>query len=74
MKTEPTIDDILNAFDSAEDEDEKIRNGRTLTIWVSPETKKKYDAIQRRSGRRFSKILKQVIELSIDRKFDCDAG
>lgn len=72
MAKKKSIDEILEAFDQGATET-KIRDGCTLTFWVSPEIKKKYEIIQRRSKRRFSRVLKEVIEESIQR-IDCDDG
>lgn len=70
MAKKKSIDEILQSFDQDSTES-KLRDGCTLTFWVSPEIKKKYDTIQRRSKRRFSRVLKEVIEESIQR-IDCD--
>lgn len=38
-----------------------------ITLWIPVEYKEKFDRLQRKSKRRFSKVLKEVVMRSIDR-------
>jgi predicted DNA-binding protein len=69
-----TIDSILDNFHLESSTEMKGKPiSVTLTLWVPVEYKAKYDRIQAKSGKRFAKVLKEVIKKSIDR-FDDQAS
>ena len=72
MTKRKTIDEILDSFD--ENAPPPTREVRPITLWVPLEVKEKYEMIQRRSKRSFSRALREIVELSIERKYDCDDG
>lgn len=38
----------------------------TITVWIPLEYKIKYDALQNKTGRKFGKLLQEVLKKSID--------
>lgn len=56
-----TINDLLGDFNLAADKEKGLTNGRTVTIWVSPDVKARYDRLQEKSGRQFSKKAREVL-------------
>lgn len=57
-----TLDDILGDFSPAQTEGRApIKSGTTLTIWVPTDLKARYDRLQERSGRKFSKKAREVL-------------
>lgn len=72
MAKQKTIDDILESFD--ETSTPPTREVGPITIWVPKDVKEKYEKLQRRSKRAFSRTLREIVEVSIVRKFGCDEG
>ena len=56
-----TIDEMLGDFSPAKSEKSNLTNGKTVTIWVSPEMKARYDSLQEKSGRRFGKKARELL-------------
>ena len=67
MSREKSLDAILGSFDPNEETGRANLKGGTVTIWLSPEYKAKYDRIQERSQRRFVKKLRELVQAAIDR-------
>lgn len=62
------LDEILSDFNfHGSDLQSELRNGRPISTWVPGPYKAKYDLIQKLSGRKYSKILRRLIMMSIDR-------
>lgn len=65
--SEKSLDAILGDFNPGESPAKGNLQGGTLTIWLSPEYKAKYDNLQRVSNRRFIKKVREIIQAAIDR-------
>lgn len=72
-KNPETIDAILEKFSheyqpGAQRKDGSFHeNTKPLTIWIDVDMRKKYELLQNSSGRNFGKILRSVIEKSIEK-------
>ena len=66
-KSKDTLDNLFAEFTPLLNEETETVETRGVTFWVPVEYKKKYEAIQAKSKRKFSKMLKEVIMKSIDR-------
>lgn len=64
---EQSLDAILGSFDLNEAISGCDLKGGTVTIWLSPEYKAKYDRLQEVSQRRFVKKLRELVQLAIDK-------
>lgn len=63
-----SLDAILADFNPMDrDSSEKFIKAGTVTIWLDPEYKSKYDRIQEKSQRRFGKKLRELVRAAIDR-------
>lgn len=63
---ELSIEDILGDFDVTKPVTNSGLTGGTVTIWLSSEDKARYDRLQERSGRKFSKKAREVLIALID--------
>ena len=72
MERQNSIDELLENFETESKDDWKARDRYAVTVWLTPDAKEKYDDIQRRSGRRFSRILREVVERAIAKKFQAE--
>jgi len=62
------LDNIIANFDpTSASEKERVHDGKPLTVWVPLEYKEKFDLIQAKCGRKFSKTLREIIKSAIDR-------
>jgi hypothetical protein len=62
-----SLDQIMQGFDADETESvSSLKSGRPITIWLPAEYKAAYEQIQSRSGRRFTKKLRELIQAAID--------
>lgn len=62
-----SIDTIVENFDFAEFTNEhSTGRGGPITVWLPNEHKAKYDELQTSSGRKFGKLLKEVLKRTID--------
>ena len=70
-----SLDAILAEFNPMEPRAPKApcpnAGGATITVWLSPDDKARYDRLQQLSGRRFGKKLRELIRAAIDR---CDSA
>jgi hypothetical protein len=67
---ELSIDEILEKFSFiCRASDERTDLG-AITIWLPVKTKAKYDTLQRQSKRRFSRVIKEIVQKAIDRADD----
>jgi hypothetical protein len=67
MQEKPeSFDELFNSFDFTQrkDVDEPRRKG--ITIWVDPEYHGRYEAVQQRRNKKFSRLLKALIQMAID--------
>ena len=61
------IQKLMEDFDpKASEQDRDYKYGRPVTVWLSAEDKARYDRIQKMSGRRFSKKLREVLKAALD--------
>jgi hypothetical protein len=65
MKIESEIERLLQILDSADSTGAEVK--RPMTFWLPASYKDAYDVIQKRSGRKFSHLLIEVIKMTIDR-------
>lgn len=61
-----TINDLLGDFSQATDTDKSLTERRPVTIWLPADAKSRYDKLQEKSGRRFSKKAREVLLALID--------
>jgi hypothetical protein len=66
---EKSLDAILGSFDLGEivDRPDLRARGGTVTVWLSPDYKAKYNHLQTVSQGRFSKTLREIVKAAIDR-------
>jgi hypothetical protein len=62
-----SLDDVLVNFDPGKQEATFHERNKPLTVWVPNETKEMYDTIQNNSGFEFSKRLREIIILAIEK-------
>lgn len=61
-----SLDSVLEDFDLGSCGGPQFADKRkALTIWVSPEVHQKYEEIQAKSGRKFNKVVRKLIERAI---------
>lgn len=67
-KTNETIDQILDGF-TVNDESASalVQENQYITIRVPESYKAKYELLQRRSGMKFGKLMKEILKKSIDK-------
>lgn len=59
---ETTISEILGDFSpTMKDSPKSLKEGRPVTIWLPAEAKARYDRLQEKSGRRFSKKAREIL-------------
>lgn len=62
MTKTTTVHDLLSDFCiSPQDSPKSLKEGRPVTIWLPAEAKARYDRLQEKSGRRFSKKAREVL-------------
>ena len=66
---EKSLDARLGSFDLSEcvDRTDSRSRGGTVTVWLSPDYKAKYNRLQLASQGRFSKTLREIVKAAIDR-------
>jgi predicted DNA-binding protein len=57
---------LLGDFDPKDAGPEPLRSGAPVTLWMHNDYKERYDRLQKMSGRRFSKMAREVLEALID--------
>lgn len=62
-----TIDAIIDDFDLAERASRENVETMAITIWLPVDKKKRFDELQGESRKRFGKLVKKVVEHTIDR-------
>lgn len=62
-----SIKELLEGFDFSDPGSEQSVPPKGITFWVPAEYKAKYMAIQEKSGRRFGRVLKEILLRSIDK-------
>lgn len=64
-----SLDEILASFkpDSSPDSKTPIESRCALTVWIPAEYKGAYDDLQKKSSRRFSKKIRELILAAIDK-------
>jgi hypothetical protein len=61
------IEDLLSDFTVAETQSEaRLSDGGTVTIWLLPEDKARYDRLQQMSKRKFGRKARQILLAAID--------
>lgn len=61
------IHDILSDFNPNEPcAESELKKGAPLTIWLPARDKARYDKLQKMSGRKFSKKVREVIQAVLD--------
>lgn len=63
---EKSLDAIMSNFDPTESVIENNLKGGTVTIWLSPEYKAKYEHLQKVSKRRFISKLRELVQAAIE--------
>jgi predicted DNA-binding protein len=64
---EKTLESILGDFSpSAPDTSESVRYGGSIAVWLPSALKARYDALQERSGKRFSKKVREAVVAMIE--------
>jgi hypothetical protein len=64
---ELSLDEILADFNpTRSDQPSRLTGGTTITIWVSPEDKARWNRLQRMSGRRFAKKARELLLAAIE--------
>jgi hypothetical protein len=61
MEDAKSLNEILGDFNPSEASDKSALNGGTVTIWLSAADKARYDQLQIKSGRRFSKKAREAL-------------
>ena len=72
MTEKTSIDALLEQFDNDEIET-SVGGKKPITLWVPEDVHRKYAAIQKRN-RKFSRLLREVVELSIEKKYQPEIG
>jgi hypothetical protein len=62
-----TVKKIVDEFDFSKMRADPRGEVEPITFWVPCEYKAKYDLLQAKSGRKFGKLLKEVVKSSIDK-------
>lgn len=62
-----SLDSILDNLETVTEKKSPIKEGGPVTIWLPREYKARYDLIQRETGRKFGKTLREMIQVAIDR-------
>lgn len=65
-----SLDAILKGFVTEGSGQPDPAKRRPLTIWLSPEDKEKYDRLQKKSGRRFCDVVRELLVTAIR---ECDS-
>jgi hypothetical protein len=65
MKIDDEIERLLRVMESVDGTGSEAK--RPVTFWLPVSYKDDYDSIQRKSGRKFSNILIELIKLAIER-------
>lgn len=68
--TETTMKDILGDFSPKACE---LKESKPVTIWLPAEAKARYDKLQEKSGRRFSKKVREALIILIGAAEDMTA-
>jgi hypothetical protein len=66
-QTVDSIDAMLENFDTKFSMTEEAADRKPITLWVPLEYGHKYEELQRRSKRKFGKLLKAIFMSSIDK-------
>lgn len=69
-----SLDSILENFDLSLSEDGSCPDDEPVTFWIPAEYKAKFDQLQRRSKRKFGKLVKEILKYSIDKKIENEAN
>lgn len=64
---EDSIDQIIKNIDFDMDDQAFKKSRGSLTLWISKEYKEKYETLQSKTDKRFSKALQQIFTLAIDK-------
>lgn len=65
-----TLDSIIDGFDPANTpQPQRVHDGAPVTIWLPAEYKAKYDLVQDRSRKKFSRVLREVFMRAIDKVY-----
>jgi hypothetical protein len=62
---ELSLDQIFSDLDLSSDNEAMPARGTTITLWIPVEAKERYVRLQRRTGRRFSKKVRDLILAAI---------
>ncbi len=66
--TEDIISQIIDRHESGDSEYRDNSRGGQIAIWLPADLKAKYDQIQDATGSNFTKALKEILKLAIERK------
>lgn len=71
MNTEfETLDSIIEGFDLSNiPTPTRVHDGAPVTVWIPSEYKVKYDLVQDRSRKKFSRVLREVFMRAIDKVY-----
>lgn len=59
---EPSLDEILSTFDPKETSPKsRLTGGTSITLWVSPEDKERFNQLQLKTNRRFGKKARELL-------------
>lgn len=68
VEKDQSLDEILADFDPKESGSTKQNlKGGTVTIWLSPEDKARYDRLQQLSDRRFITKVREIVRAAISK-------
>lgn len=62
-----SLDDILGDFNPSEiGYGSNLKSGAPIAVWLTAEDKARYDRLQKVSGRRFCKKIRELIRAAMD--------
>lgn len=70
IKSERTLEELINQFDFSEPKKDETPRRMAVTIWLTPDYHKKYEALQTRHKKKFCRLIKELTEMVIDKKLE----
>ena len=68
MSDDKTISELLGDFSATPAKDKQSLKGRgPVTIWLPPDAKERYDRLQMKSGKTFSKKVRELLLVMIEK-------
>jgi hypothetical protein len=68
-----SIDEVINAFKPTKKAGKFYETHKPITVWIPNDEKDSYDALQEMSDQEFSKVVRDVVVLTIHRASDRSA-